>query len=185
MIINDTEALARLHSPSNLMNRLRESSSSGNRSRAMSLFGIGTGGAKGNNELGSPKTTSIPIAITVTKAEAVTESFTETETVTDTETKNELSLDKLIDNADTQINLANSHNKAAKLLEKAVDVLSTKIDEIDAEKLPSVINAASKVVNDIRKERNDAAKVNSGSKVNIIFYTPEQRKLSDYSVIDV
>lgn len=182
MIVNDTEALARLNSPSNLMNRLRETSVK-SRSRAMNLFGIG--GQDGVKD--SPIRQAVSAVANTSLAPPEKKDIAvDNSNPSQVEVKDTVKIDNLIENAESQIGLANSHNKALKLLETAVDTLTVNLERVDPEKLPAVINAASKVVNDIRRERNDAAKANNGnSKVNIIFYTPEQRKLSDYAVIDV
>ncbi len=94
-------------------------------------------------------------------------------------------IDDLLENADTKIKLAQVHDLALNTLHSAITTMSTKLDDIKPEKLSQVITAMGKTVNDIRKERNDALKNNSDKQVSIIFYTPEQRKVSDYAVIDV
>jgi hypothetical protein len=94
-------------------------------------------------------------------------------------------LDQLLENHDTQIRLGLAHDNALKLLNNSVDALAAKLDDVKADKLPSVITAASKVVVGIRKERNEAIRSGINKEVHYHFYTPEQRKVSDYEVIDV
>ena len=48
-----------------------------------------------------------------------------------------------------------------------------------------MISAASKTVESIRRERNENAKQGKDREVHYHFYTPEQKKVSDYEVIDV
>lgn len=93
-------------------------------------------------------------------------------------------IDTLIDNAGQQIKLAAAHDSALEVLSLALDKAKSEMDNIKADKLPSVITAASKVVEGIRKERNEAAKVNSNKQVHLHFYTPNQRKMEDYQTIE-
>ena len=64
-------------------------------------------------------------------------------------------------------------------------MLALKLDEVKADKLPSVITAASKVVESIRRERMELNKSSKGKDVHYHFYNTEQRKISDYEVIEV
>ncbi|MBI3334559.1 hypothetical protein HYZ97_03670 [Candidatus Pacearchaeota archaeon] len=93
-------------------------------------------------------------------------------------------IDDILNGSESQIKLSLAHDNALELLNRSVDILSEKLDDVRADRLPSVISAASKVVESIRKERNEVVK-NSDREVHYHFYTPQQRKVEDYEVIDV
>jgi hypothetical protein len=95
------------------------------------------------------------------------------------------SLDGLLDNAETKIKLGLAHDKAVDLIHSAVSALHDKIDDIKADKLPSVITSASKMIEGIRRERLEANKAKAGRDVHLHFYTPVQRQMETYQVIDV
>lgn len=176
MIINDREAAARLSSPGNLMNRLKDLSANGSnksntsdkRNKAMSLFIPPAQKPQTFN----PFTTPNP---------AVTATIEDIQEVVETPTK----LDDILANSESQIQLGLAHDKALKLLNQSVEMLSTKLEDVKPEKLASVIAAASKTVESIRKERNEASKNNKDREVHYHFYTPEQQKVSDYEIVEV
>jgi len=145
MIIKDEDAIKRLNSPLNLINKLKAT----RRGEAMSLFGIG-----------SPKKAAMAVQV-------------------------KESLKDLIENSESQIKLKLVHDNALDLLHKATETLSTKLEDVRADKLPSVIAAASKTVESIRKERIEATKNDKDREVHYHFYTPQQNKIEDYDVIDV
>jgi hypothetical protein len=101
------------------------------------------------------------------------------------EPSSEVSLDDILEDSETNIKLAHAHNNAVNLLHNSIDMLATKLDNVKADKLPSVIAAASKTIESIRRERSEASKNNKGRDVHYHFYTPVQKKLSDYEVIEV
>lgn len=96
-----------------------------------------------------------------------------------------ISVANLLDNSDTQIKLGLAHDNALKLLNESVETLTLKLPNVRADKLPAVITAASKVVESIRKERNEVNKNSKDRDVHFHFYTPTQKKISDYDVIEV
>lgn len=177
MLLNDSEALARLASPDNLMNRLRSASSTTARSSAMNLFGVG----KGN------------VASTPVKAVEVLPptrpSFnpfpTPSAAVVVTEESSSPSIDDLVPNNETQVKLTSIHDDSLDLLSSAITELRNNVSNIKPEKLPAVVSAASKIVDQIRKERVDAAKAGLEKKTSYVFYTPSQRKLSEYQEVSV
>jgi hypothetical protein len=172
MIVNDKQAAARLTSPNNLINKLRTTTSKP-RSGAMSLFirptapNVKEEEKKGFNPFNKPPSDTLPALIPKTSEQE------------------QPKLDDILSNNESQISLGLAHDKALKLLNSSVDMLSTKLDDIKAERLPSVVVAASKVVESIRKERSEASKNNKDREVHYHFYTPEQKKVSDYDIIDV
>jgi hypothetical protein len=94
-------------------------------------------------------------------------------------------LDQILENNEAQISLGLAHDTALKLLTSSISSLATKLDEVKPDKLPAAIMAASKVVESIRRERNEALKNNKDREVHYHFYTPEQKVLTDYEVIEV
>ncbi len=94
-------------------------------------------------------------------------------------------LDSILENHDSQIKLGLAHDRALDLLNRSVEMLSTKLDDIKADKLPQVVSAASKTVESIRRERSEASKNKGDHDVHYHFYTPEQRRVDSYEVIDV
>lgn len=184
MIISNAEAVKRLTSNNNLINKMKNNSH-------MSLFGIG----RSKNE-----TVDISIPKKEIKDEEVIVTFNKTfnpfkekkndlviKETNSIENNKQPTIDQLVDNNEVQIKLSQAHDSALSVLTKSLSSLSDKLDadEIKADKLPSVIAATSKVVESIRKERNEASKKGDDKSVHYHFYTPQQKKMSDYAVIDV
>ena len=199
MIINDSDAIKRLSSPMNLINRLKETSS---RKSAMSLFGVGR-----SREVFIDGTT-VSSAITGVEhlventslkeklIEEVTVKFNPFSTKEESQTSllplstspllsETPLLETILGNSDSQIKLGLAHDRALELLNRSTNMLLEKLDDVSAAKLPSVISVASKTVESIRKERSEASKNNKDQSVHFHFYTPEQKKISDYEIIDV
>ena len=169
MLVNDSEAAKRLNSPMNLMNRLKNESSV--RKSAMSLFIP----SKKQEELHKSEEKIVPY-VNKDFNPFLPEQIKHEESV---------KLSDILENGDAQINLGLAHDSALKLLNKSLTLLETKIDDIKADKLPSVISAASKTVESIRKERAESSKNNKDREVHYHFYTPEQKTINDYKIIDV
>lgn len=159
MIISDENALERLASSDNLMNRLRNLSNKTLTNKVNGIRVFIPGGASETN------------IVPVEKPE-IEENKTPT-------------LDQLINDADARISIATAHDKAVDLMNSAVDQLRIRLDEIKADKLPSVIAAASKMVTDIRREKLEADKNSERQNVHFHFYTPEQKRIEQYEIIDV
>lgn len=163
MLIKDNEAVARLQSPMNLINRLRDSSP---RKSAMSLF----------------IPSSLKNVEPIKKEEALTiPSFNPFPAVKEPET----TIENLVENSEEQVKLSLAHDSALKLLNDSVALLSTKLEDVKAEKLPSVISAASKVVEGIRRDRREIKETENEKEVHYHFYTPAQKTLTEFKVIDV
>jgi len=156
MIVSDIDAVARLNSPLNLINKLKTHVSK-DKKDAMELF---TGPPR--------KVDSFPIELPV-----------------ELPAKQEPNLDTILANNESQIKLGLAHDKSLGLLSKAVAMLDAKLDDVNASKLPAVVIAASKVVESIRRERLESSKNLKDREVHYHFYTPDQRKLADYEVIEV
>lgn len=178
MIINETDAIKRLSSPMNLMNRLRQTNND-KKGNAMALFGIGkkTVAPQGSLQKKEPEANFNPF-ITPQTSSQVPAIIPPTENPSPT-------LSDILDNHDSQIKLGLAHDSALQLLSDSVAMLAGKLDDVRADKLPAVISAASKTVESIRRERNEAARVGKDKEVHYHFYTPQQKTVSDYQVIDV
>lgn len=197
MILNDKDAAMRLSSPMNLINQL--SSRSQGRASAMGLFGIGKKLEDKpleikEAELSTPSIEPATMAPETPKqsAQPSFNPFTKSlipapsNIVPQEQAKpEEPSLDSLLSDSESQIKLAHTHDSALKLLHNAVDILATKLDDIKADKLPAVISAASKTVESIRRERLESAKNGKDKEVHYHFYTPIQKKVSDYEITEV
>jgi hypothetical protein len=157
MIVSDSDALKRLDSPLNLINKLKTHISK-DKQQAMELF---TGPQK--------KFNSSPITV---PAELPSK-------------PDEPNLDTILANNESQIKLGLAHDKSLSLLAKAVDMLDAKLDDVSASKLPATIIAASKVVESIRKERLESLKNSKDREVHYHFYTPDPKPLESYEVIEV
>jgi hypothetical protein len=153
MIVSDSDAVARLNSPLNLINKLKSSSAKQPAKQAMELF---TGPLR--------KVNSLPIELPA---------------------KDEPNLDTILANNESQIKLGLAHDKSLNLLARAVDMLDAKLDDVNATKLPAVVIAASKVVESIRRERLESSKNAKDREVHYHFYTPQQKVVEDYEVIEV
>lgn len=169
MLINDKDALARLNAPGNLINRLRGDK----KNNAMSLFGM--------NKKAEQKVELIKKDFNPFSQAKPVEEPTEIED----SPSQEPNLDSILDDHQSKIKLSLAHDKALELLTSSVTKLTAELDNVKPDKLPSVIAAASKTVESIRRERNEAAKNNKGQDVHFHFYTPSQRKLESYEVIEV
>jgi hypothetical protein len=181
MILSEKKAIDRLSSPMNLMNRLNSLSNKNPRNSAMSLF-IRPAAPTESKPIEQPKeaaqTIFNPFANKPSPPSPPVE--TQTEAISP-----QPQIENLVHNAEAQVGLALAHDTALKTLNKALANLDTKIDSVDATKLPSVITATSKVIESIRKERAEATKNNKEKEVHYHFYTPEQRRITDYDIIDV
>jgi hypothetical protein len=178
MLLNEQEAAARLKSPLNLINRLKDTSRKG----AMNLF---TGG--GNNAGNSVEVLKeiVPMAAALIKPSPFNPFDKPQEVLPEIIQPIELKADDIISDPDRKIKLSIAHDRALEVLTSSVELLATKLDDVRADKLPSVIAATSKVVESIRRERNESAKNNKDREVHYHFYTPEQKKIIDYNVIEV
>jgi hypothetical protein len=170
MLINDSDALKKLSSPMNLINQLRKSSPI--RNEAMSLFIPSTEKDKVKVSFNPFRSVAVPLAVNIPSQ--IVPAVVEPET-----------LDSILQNHEAQIRLGLAHDKALDLLNRSVQMLTDKLDDISAAKLPSVVSAASKTVESIRRERNEASKNNKDREVHYHFYTPQQNKVSDYEIIEV
>lgn len=186
MLIKDDDALRRLNSPLNLINKMKNASSgNSSRNKAMSLF------IKPSLDNKPSTVIEEKIEETIKSSELQVQSFNpfaKQEIITPEVVKEESdgpTLDTLLENGDAQIKLAEAHDGALALLNKGISMLAVKLDDIKPEKLPAVIAAASKTVEGIRRERNEVNKNNKGRDVHYHFYTPTQKKLSDYEVTEV
>ena len=193
MLINNSDAVARLASPMNLINRLRGNGDKKN--NAMVLFGIGlrpeikkeinfnpffAAQKITTQRIEQPQNIEQPQQIESPQPLALIPSSTLSQS------QSSERLDNILENHESQIKLGLAHDKALDLLNNAVAALALKLEDVKADKLPSVISAASKTVESIRRERNEAAK--NGSKdreVHYHFYTPTQKPVSDYNVIEI
>jgi len=191
MIINDDEALKRLASPLNLINKLRDSNNGNNkRKSAMSLFGVGRSADKKLEEI---KITFNPFINNTTNPqpqETLTQQTKTLQPLTPSvfpqpSTTTTLNLDNILENHDSQIKLGLAHDNALALLNRSVDMLAAKLDDVRADKLPAVVSSASRVVESIRKERNESRANDREREVHYHFYTPSQKKIEDYEVIDI
>lgn len=180
MILSDKDAVARLSSPMNLINKMKTPSS---RSGAMSLFGIGLRPVEQIKEelIEEVTVTFNPFQPSADFKEELQPSLLPQLTLPSSTT----TLDNILENHDSQIKLGLAHDKALELLNRSVEMLSTKLSDIKADKLPAVVSAASKTVESIRRERNEFTKLGKDREVHYHFYTPTQKTVSDYEVIDV
>jgi hypothetical protein len=190
MLINNKTAAARLNSPANLMNRLSSLSASPRKS-AMSLFippaspRVDISISKKIEEVKENKIRFNPFDSKVLSSVTPSSIPSSSLATIPSSTPAEPTLDNLIENHEDQVKLGLAHDKALGILNSAMNMLDTKLDDIKADKLPAVITAASKVVESIRKERIESRKNDKDKEVHYHFYTPQQKKLSDYEIIDV
>jgi hypothetical protein len=94
-------------------------------------------------------------------------------------------IDEILDDSEAKIKLSLAHDRAVELLTDSVAILINKLDDVKADKLPAVIMAASRTVESIRKERLESIKNQTNKEVHFHFYTPEQKSVEDYPVIEV
>lgn len=175
MLVSNKSALERLNSEKNLINQLKNK-----KNNSMSLF-------VGKREVQKVQENKTAVRVSETNEKSELRNFNPFQKILPSEIKlpeEEPSINSLIENNDQQIKLATAHDSALKVLTDSVALLATKLDDIRPDRLPSVITATSKVVESIRKERSEATKNNKGKEVHYHFYTPIQRKVVDYEVIE-
>lgn len=174
MLVNDSAALARLNSPNNLINQLKRD---GSRKSAMSLF------VRPKEEV--KKIVEQVVTVSFNPFKEKTEATVIPLQIPEVVPENQPTINSLLENSEQQIKLATAHDSALEVLTRSVTMLASKLDDVKADRLPSVITATSKVVESIRKERAEATRDNKGREVHYHFYTPTQRKVEQYDVIEV
>lgn len=182
MILSDIDAQARLNSPINLINRLKTSSNG--RSKAMSLFGIGLRPEE-VKKIDEPAKQSFNPFLRETPQETISNEKESPLAATALAIQSDVKTDDIIKDSDRQIKLTIAHDKALDTLTAAVDRMNNTLHEVRPDKLPAIVAATSKVVESIRRERNEAAKGSKDREVHYHFYTPTQRKVIDFDVIEV
>lgn len=208
MIINDKKAAARLDSPINLINQIAASRVNGNngnkRQSAMGLFGLQSSKQNILATLPVKEAAITPAAVTAPVIEpeiikpftnpfkqfeypsaAASLALSKTSLPVQHERSEAPTLDSLLNDSEHQIKLSLAHDTALTLLTNSVSMLAAKLDDVKADKLPAVISAASKTVESIRRERLEVKKSGTEKEVHYHFYTPTQKKISDYEVIEV
>lgn len=191
MLINDEDALRRLNSPMNLINKMKSLSSNNvKRKDAMGLFGIGRGVDVKVERVEKSEEREVITSFNPFKTSTVPKAPTPFEALElipspPAQLVPQPTLETLLDKSDSQIKLGLAHDTALDLLTNSVNALALKLDEVRADRLPSVISAASKVVESIRKERAESARSGKDQETHYHFYVPEQRKVSDYEIIEV
>jgi hypothetical protein len=196
MLINSNQADKRLASPMNLFNKIRRgeiqaSPVLSSRKQAMSLF-VRPASPEEPKVIEFNPFSSADNKQEVKEAEVIPEKQEDLSSNTLLSKLENLvnpieqpSVDRLIENHDQQVKLALAHDNALSLLNKSVEMLDTKLDDIKADKLPAVISAASKVVEGIRKERLEQSKIGKDRDVHFHFYTPQQKSLDQFKTIEV
>jgi len=174
MIVPEKDAIQRLSSPLNLINRLRTVTP--HKPNAMDLFQGHQGNINTSLALSNP---------TTAESSDFVNPFSKTTAVPESPSHSSPNLDTLLDNANSRIKLGIAHDTALDTLVSAVGILKTKLDDMKPDKLPSAIMATSKVVDSIQRQRLDQAKIKSGKEVHYHFYTPTQKKTEDYEIIEV
>lgn len=186
MIVNDNDAVKRLNSPMNLINRLKDTTSSKSRNSAMSLFGVGRKPEEVKQETKQVESTEqkevLSISFNPFKAKEILPS---SETTPQEPSSPTPVLENILENHETQIKLGLAHDATLNLLNKSVELLTTKLDDIKADRLPLVVRAAGQVVTDIRKQQIANKETQKEKEVHYHFYTPQQKSVKDYEVIDV
>lgn len=178
MIIKDEDVLKRLTSPMNLMNQLRNRTDKKN--DAMSLFGLRPDGKKEIRP---------SVDVSQKQEEKALATFNPFQPLAPTTAPVKIdvptTLDNILEDHESQVKLGLAHDNALRLLNSSVEMLQNKLDDIKADKLPSVISAASKTVESIRRERAESTRNGKDLQVHHHFYMPQQKSVADYNIIDV
>jgi hypothetical protein len=184
MLLDDKAVIARLNSPLNLINKIASGDLGFKRKGAMQLF---TGPDKSDKPTFNPfkKNPSSSSSLVQPVASKDTEASKDMEHAEASNESDSIRLEDVIENADSQIQLAHAHDSALKLINNSIRELSTKLPDIKADRLPAVMLAAGKIVESIRKERAEVLKRGINNDVHFHFYTPQQKELSEYEIIDV
>ncbi len=183
MILNDKEASARINSPLNLINRLRDGVK---KSSSMSLFMPSpTAREEKKRDEEEVKVTFNPFKPVSERESLQTFATSLTAQQVQASSDSDPRIGDILNDADTKIKLGHAHDQALALLSNSLNALALKLDDVKADKLPSVIAAASRTVESIRRERAETIKNGKDREVHYHFYTPQQRKLEEYQVIEV
>jgi hypothetical protein len=167
MLVNNQEVEKRLSSPLNLLNRLRGGDRSPERAKAMSLFGVG-----------SKKVVEVEADFNPFKS-----SKGEIEEVSEDNSPNPPTVDDLMGAADNKIKLEMVHNSALSVMSAAVSRIGILVPTLDKpEKLADIASKMSKIVGDI-KDKNKTR--GEDKQVHLHFYTPNQKAITDYEVVEV
>lgn len=179
MLINKDDAEKRLNNPLNLMNRLSTLSRDSKKNSAMSLFipSIKSPEKQKDSALVSEDK---PAFNPFDKPAVIIPEIVQNDKADPSPSSGEL-----IDDIDTKIALQTAHDNSIKLVNNAINMLAIKLDSVKADKLPSVIAGASKVVESIRKERAERDKNGKNQDVHLHFYCPEPRSIESYEVVEV
>lgn len=210
MIVNDNDALARLLSPNNLVNQIKNGAFN-SRKQGMALFGVGEK-VNGNNQTAAapvfkspfspgPPTEDIPDSnvstgttdnadvSTVRNSEPAVGLGEQLARTTGKEYRvvpvNEPTIDDLLGDADSQIKLTEAHNAALAVVNAALTRVTNDIDTINPNRLPAILTAAQKIVDSVRKEKLEMAKTGNRGTTHHHFYTPTQRHINTFEVIEV
>lgn len=182
MLISSDELRRRLSNPLNLLNKSEGKGKGG----AMSLF------IKPSMEKESSVNPPLLPAESQIKEEPAEESSrelpnpTEDKATVEAEIVDSPKVDDLIDDLENKVGLSLAHDNALNALNEAINLTRTKMDDMKADKLPSVVTAMSKVVDGIIRAKQEQQKLNKGDvTVRHVFYMPEQKKISDYEVVEV
>lgn len=176
MFVSDKDAEKRLNSPLNLINALRASNGN-SRKNAMSLFI-----RPAASQIERAESEEFKPEIKLVSNDKIVNPFEKHEEILIPSTPK---TDEIVKTADAELKLGLAHNEAIDVLSRSVKMLGDKLDDIPASKLPAVITATSKVVEGIRKERLEREKTGANRDVHYHFYTPQQKSITDYQVIDV
>lgn len=180
MLISDDDALKRLNSSMNLcFSGIPGKTQGKSKDNAMNLF------VKRTVTQDEVKTTAVTYPIPAPQIETEKKNFFGENVLIPAQPEESAKLEHILNNSEAQIKLGLAHDSALNILTNSMHILSGKLDDVKAEKLPAVITAAAKVVEGIRKERNEANRKGNDKEVHYHFYTPNQKKVTDYAVIDV
>src|SRR5260221_3022016 len=144
MLISDKGAIARLDSPMNLMNKLRQTSNP--RKSAMSLFIRPSVEKIEDKEIEDIKISFNPF-------QKLSIEPLPTPEIQTPPTK----LDDILKNNESQIKLGLAHERSLNLLSRSVHILASKLDDVRDDKRASVITVASELAESLRKERSEGA----------------------------
>lgn len=176
MLIKEEELNKRLNNPLNLINRMRNGMNP-QRNSAMSLF------IKPTEEKSSVDIVRVPPVFNPFSNPATADSSALVPS--DSESIDTPSSESIVKDMDDKVKLALAHDNALELLNSTLSQMKTKLPEMKASALSSVANSAAKVVESIRKERLAHAAANKDQDVHYHFYCPTQRKIEEYTVIEV
>jgi uncharacterized iron-regulated protein len=178
MLLTDEEVEARVSSSGNLLNRLglnidKLAIRTVNRD-AIRILAV-------PNELNNRNVIDIPSLPAKSDSNQDSPQTAETQSI-QTSTSKELSIDDLIEDYQTKVQVGHAYSKAVNVLNRSLDQLGTRLDEAESPNdLATIIDKVNRVVVGINKKHSEEDAI----KPQIIIFKPMMININDLNVVSI